>query len=143
VKQPLSEDIVKLLLTSGGINNASIHDALIDPLGKPTADSNALRIPTAQHGHPMCTPASAWRFIAGKGSDTHMCALGWKSMGVLELTALPSIDKERWSRGSGRLTSYWWTVARRHTCATGCGSPGWRTSCRRCRVQADSVISVH
>jgi dipeptidase E len=25
-----------------------------------------------------------------------MCALGWKSMGVLELTALPTIDKERW-----------------------------------------------
>jgi dipeptidase E len=25
-----------------------------------------------------------------------MCELGWKSMGVLELTALPSIDDERW-----------------------------------------------
>jgi len=25
-----------------------------------------------------------------------MCALGWKSLGVLELTALPSIDTERW-----------------------------------------------
>ena len=25
-----------------------------------------------------------------------MIELGWKSMGVLELTALPSIDKERW-----------------------------------------------
>ena len=25
-----------------------------------------------------------------------MCELGWKSVGVLELTALPSIDKERW-----------------------------------------------
>jgi dipeptidase E len=87
---------VKLLLTSGGINNASIRDALVDLLGKPIADSNALCIPTAEYGHPMCTPASAWRFIAGKGSDTHMCALGWKSMGVLELTALPSIDKERW-----------------------------------------------
>jgi len=87
---------VKLLLTSGGISNASIHDALIELLGMPIADSNALCIPTAEYGHPMCTPASAWRFIAGQGSDSHMCALGWKSMGVLELTALPSIDKERW-----------------------------------------------
>ena len=87
---------MKLLLTSGGISNASIHDALIDLLGKPIADSNALCIPTAEYGHPMCTPASAWRFIAGQGSESHMCALGWKSMGVLELTALPSIDKERW-----------------------------------------------
>ena len=25
-----------------------------------------------------------------------MCELGWKSLGVLELTALPSIDDERW-----------------------------------------------
>jgi dipeptidase E len=25
-----------------------------------------------------------------------MCDLGWKSLGVLELTALPSIDRERW-----------------------------------------------
>ena len=25
-----------------------------------------------------------------------MCELGWKSVGVLELTALPSIDKEKW-----------------------------------------------
>ena len=25
-----------------------------------------------------------------------MCELGWKSLGVLELTALPSIDQERW-----------------------------------------------
>jgi dipeptidase E len=25
-----------------------------------------------------------------------MCELGWKSLGVLELTALPSIDKARW-----------------------------------------------
>ena len=87
---------MKLLLTSGGISNASIHDALIELLGMPIADSNALCIPTAEYGHPMCTPASAWRFIAGQGSDSHMCALGWKSMGVLELTALPSIDKERW-----------------------------------------------
>ena len=25
-----------------------------------------------------------------------MCELGWKTLGVLELTALPSIDEERW-----------------------------------------------
>jgi dipeptidase E len=87
---------VKLLLTSGGLTNASIRDALVDLLGKPIADSNALCIPSAQYGHPVCTPATAWNFIAGRGSDTHMCALGWKSIGVLELTALPTMAKERW-----------------------------------------------
>lgn len=86
---------MRLLLTSGGVTNASIRDALIDLLGKPIAGSSALCIPTAEWGHPMCTPASAWRFIAGR-SPSPMCDLGWKSIGVLELTALPSIGEERW-----------------------------------------------
>ena len=87
---------MKLLLTSGGVSNPSIHAALVDLLGKPIADSHALCIPTAEYGHPMCTPASAWRFIAGQ-TPAPMCDLGWKSLGVLELTALPSIGEERWA----------------------------------------------
>jgi dipeptidase E len=87
---------MKLLLTSAGIKNASIHDALLELLGKPIADSHALCIPTAGYGHPLGTPGKAWNFIAGKESRTPMCELGWKSLGVLEVTALPSIGKERW-----------------------------------------------
>jgi dipeptidase E len=86
---------MKLLLTSGGIKNASIHNALLDLLGKPIAESSALCIPTAEWGHPWCTPFSAWRFISGH-SPAPMTDLGWKSVGVLELTALPTISKERW-----------------------------------------------
>ena len=88
---------MKLLLTSAGIKNASIHDALLDLLGKPIADSHALCIPTAGYGHPHGSPGGAWRFIAGKEPRTPMCELGWKSLGLLELTALPSIDRERWT----------------------------------------------
>jgi dipeptidase E len=84
---------MKLLLTSAGIKNASIHNALTDLLGKPVAESSALCIPTAVY--PMGGPAAAWRMIAGRAS-TPLCELGWKSLGVLELTALPSIDKEHW-----------------------------------------------
>ena len=84
-----------LLLTSAGIKNASIRAALVALLGKPIADANALCIPTAGYGHPLARPAQAWRFISGQ-SSTPMCELGWKPLGVLELTALPSIDKERW-----------------------------------------------
>jgi dipeptidase E len=88
--------MLRLLLTSGGVTNASIRDALVDLLGKPIADSHALCIPTAQYGHPMVGPGvRAWRFISGK-SENPMVDLGWKSVGVLELTALPSIDEERW-----------------------------------------------
>lgn len=86
---------MKLLLTSAGIKNAAIEDTLVDLLGRPIADSNALCVPTAGYGHPQGTPAGAWRFIAGRAS-TPMCELGWKSLGVLELTALPTIDHERW-----------------------------------------------
>ena len=87
---------MKLLLTSGGVTNTSIRAALVDLLGKPIADSNALCIPTAQYGHPMVGPGvRAWQFISGT-SELPMVDLGWKSVGVLELTALPSIDEERW-----------------------------------------------
>jgi dipeptidase E len=88
---------MKYLLTSAGIKNTSIHDALVDLLGKPIADSNALCIPTAGYGHPQVSPELAWRFISGREPRTPMCELGWKSLGVLELTALPSIDEERWA----------------------------------------------
>ena len=88
---------MQLLLTSAGIKNASIRDALVDLLGKPIAESSALCIPTAMYGHPMVGPgARAWEFISGRESETPMCELGWKSLGVLELTALPSIDEGRW-----------------------------------------------
>jgi dipeptidase E len=87
---------VRLLLTSAGIRNASIRDALVDLLGKPIAECDALCIPTATYGHPMAGPKTAWRFISGQEPRTPMCELGWKSLGVLELTALPSLDTERW-----------------------------------------------
>lgn len=87
---------MKLLLTSAGIKNPSIHNALLDLLDKPLAECSALCIPTASYGHPMAGPGSAWNFISGQEPRCPMCELGWKSLGVLELTALPSLDKERW-----------------------------------------------
>ena len=86
---------MKLLLTSGGVSNPSIRASLVGLLGKPIAESTALVVPTAQWGHPRCTPASAWRFVAGT-STASMCDLGWRSVGLLELTALPSIGADRW-----------------------------------------------
>jgi len=85
---------MKLLLTSAGISNTSIHDALVDLLGKPIAESNALFIPTAIYPFPRGA-GMAWLAICGKASSP-LCQLGWKSLGVLELTALPSIDKKAW-----------------------------------------------
>jgi dipeptidase E len=85
---------MRFLLTSAGIKNTSIRNALVKLLGKPIAESSALCIPTAVYAIPGGA-GHAWRFFSGQAT-TPMCELGWKSLGVLELTALPSIDKELW-----------------------------------------------
>jgi len=85
---------MNFLLTSAGITNKSIHDALVDLLGKPIAESKALFIPTGIYPFPG-GGRMAWDEICGK-ARTPFCQLGWKSLGLLELTALPSIDKKAW-----------------------------------------------
>jgi dipeptidase E len=86
---------LKLLLTSAGIKNPSINDAMLELLGKPIAECNALCIPTASYGHAPNGIRGAYRFITGRAT-TPLCELGWKSLGVLELTALPTLDRELW-----------------------------------------------
>src|SRR5438477_737389 len=85
---------MKFLLTSAGVTNPSIHNALLDLLGKPIAESNALIIPTSAYWFAQ-GPDIAYRLITGKARSP-LAELGWKSLGVLELTALPSIEKEAW-----------------------------------------------
>lgn len=87
---------MRLLLTSAGIKNATIHDALVELLGRPVAECDALCIPTALYGHPLAGPRQAWRCISGQETGTPTVGLGWNSVGVLELTALPSLAEERW-----------------------------------------------
>jgi dipeptidase E len=86
--------ILRFLLTSSGISNTSIHNTLVDLLGKPIADSTALCIPTGVQPFPG-GPSHVYQFISGS-TRSPMCGLGWKSLGVLELTALPSIRAEHW-----------------------------------------------
>jgi dipeptidase E len=85
---------MRALLTSAGISNRSIQDALVDLLGKPIAESDALVIPTAVYPFPG-GPGMAWRAVSGQGPSP-LCEVGWKSLGILELTALPSIDEAAW-----------------------------------------------
>ena len=85
---------MRFLLTSAGISNTSIHDTLLDLLGKPIAESSALCIPTGVQPFPG-GPSHVYRFVSGS-TESPMCGLGWKSLGVLELTALPSTKEEHW-----------------------------------------------
>ena len=96
---------VEILLTSNGITNTTIHDALVDLLGKPIAESSALYIPTGVQPFPG-GPSHVYGFLTGTVGGP-MCALGWKSLGVLELTALPSIKRQHGSRLSRKSMRCW------------------------------------
>ncbi|MBO9729376.1 MAG: Type 1 glutamine amidotransferase-like domain-containing protein [Chitinophaga sp.] len=85
---------MKLLLTSAGISNTLIRNALVDLMGKPVAEASALFIPTAIYALPGGANI-ARRVINGSLGDP-FCELGWKSLGILELTALLSIRQELW-----------------------------------------------
>jgi dipeptidase E len=85
---------MKLLLTSAGISNPSIADALVELLGKPVAEATALFVPTAIYGIPN-GPDIVRRVIRGSLGDP-FCEMGWKSLGLLELTALPTMKRELW-----------------------------------------------
>ena len=88
---------MKLLLTSGGVTNVSIRAKLVEMVGKPIDESAALFVPTAQWGQPACSPETAWMSAAGRWpGDTDLVGLGWKSVGLLEITALSSIGRDRW-----------------------------------------------
>jgi dipeptidase E len=86
---------LKFLLTSAGIKNPTINDAMLELLGKPIAECDALCIPTASYGHAPGGIRGSYRFITGQAT-TPMCELGWKSLGVLELAALPTLERELW-----------------------------------------------
>ncbi|HSY61296.1 MAG TPA: hypothetical protein VK796_05435, partial [Cytophaga sp.] len=70
---------MKLLLTSAGITNKSIRNALTDLLGKPIEESKALFIPTGVYPF-SGGPYYAWNPIGGEAAS-RMCRLGWKSVG--------------------------------------------------------------
>src|ERR1700752_3316405 len=94
MRVPIFTVMIKLLLTSSGVSNQSIRDALVELLGKPIEESSALFIPTGVY--PFAGgPNYAWWPIAGK-MQSALVGLGWKSMGLLEITALPSINKDTW-----------------------------------------------
>lgn len=91
---PKGKGVMKFLLTSSGISNQTLSDTLVDLLGKPIAESSALIIPTAIYPFPGGA-GMAWQAISGRAQNP-LCELGWKSLGVLELTALPTIREESW-----------------------------------------------
>ncbi len=88
------ENAVQLLLTSNGITNPSIQGALVDMLGKPIEESSALFIPTGMYPFPG---GGRMALEAARGRPTSpLSDLPWANVGLLELTALPSIQRRSW-----------------------------------------------
>ena len=81
---------MKLLLTSAGITNISIAQALRDLLGKPTVESKIVVVPTAHNAEPG---DKSW-VIEEDFAGPHQ--LGWKEFNVVDLAAVSSLDKGLW-----------------------------------------------
>lgn len=82
VGRPWLTRSVKLLLTSGGLRNESLRQALRDLLGKPFEEANFAFIPTA--GTAMAGDRS---WLVRELGELH--ALGWREFDVLELNGPP------------------------------------------------------
>ena len=87
---------MKLLLTSAGISNTSIGNALVDLLGKPIQESTALCIPTAIYGLPGGT-AGSYRLIHGVAASP-LCELGWKALLDEDLAELYVVETKQLKR---------------------------------------------
>jgi dipeptidase E len=87
---------MKLLLTSGGLTNKSIRTALTELTGRPISESRVAFVPTAMHA----VPGGArylWEDLIAQNQ------VGWKSVSILELAALPSVPKGVWLSSLGEV----------------------------------------
>jgi dipeptidase E len=103
---------MKLLLTSAGVTNDSIRRALVGLLRKPISECQAVHIPTAVYALP-----NGPRFATQMAE--HWAQLGWRELGTLELTAIPSLEEQHWlptleaadailvAGGNNGYLSYW------------------------------------
>lgn len=81
---------MRLLLTSAGITNNSITQALRDLLGKPTSESKIVVVPTAQN---PITGDKSWVIEEDLVGPQK---LGWKEFSIIDLAAVNSLDKGLW-----------------------------------------------
>ena len=122
---------MRLLLTSAGITNTSIHNALVDLLGKPIC-----RVQRPLHSHRgAAVPRRTFTRLPvhQRISPRPHVRIGLEVVG--SAGADRSAQHQRTSIGSPRSrrpTLCWSGAAVPCICATGCGSPDWPTSCRRC-----------
>jgi dipeptidase E len=73
---------VNLLLTSSGLRNDTLRDALRDMLGKPFGSANIVVVPTAS----VAEPGDHGWLVADLN---RLHGLGWREFNILELNGLP------------------------------------------------------
>jgi dipeptidase E len=80
---------MKLLLTSSGLHNESLKEALRGMLDKPVSECNFLFVPTSYHG-----AASDMTWFVEDIYNAH--SMGWKQFLVLDIAVKSSWDKNLW-----------------------------------------------
>ncbi|MGH7157660.1 MAG: Type 1 glutamine amidotransferase-like domain-containing protein [Candidatus Saccharimonadales bacterium] len=103
---------MKLLLTSSGLSNESLRDALRQMLGKPTGECNFVFIPTSYSG-----AAGDMGWLVNDIYEAHR--MGWKEFRLLDIAVKASWDKKLWwpvienadvimvGGGNAGFLSYW------------------------------------
>lgn len=103
---------MKLLLTSSGLRNESLREALRGMLDKPASECNFLFIPTSYHG-----AVSDMTWLVDDFYNAHR--MGWKKFMVLDIAVKDSWDKKLWwhmieeadviqmGGGNASYLSYW------------------------------------
>lgn len=86
----LATTIYKNFYTGPLFGSSTCHPLLF----KPISEANALFVPTGIYPF-LRGQYYAWNHIGGDAAS-HICQLGWKSVGILELSVFPSIDKDKW-----------------------------------------------
>lgn len=85
---------MKLLLTSNGITNPSLRTALEGLMGKPIEEARALVVATGIQPFSV-GPEIVVKLVRGE-MGAGLFTLGWGSIGLLELSVLPSIGRDAW-----------------------------------------------
>lgn len=103
---------MKLILTSVGLSTEPIRDAMVSLTGKALGECRAVLVPTAIYASPDGPTGGAL-------TVTEVAGYGWAELGVVELTALPTLPAEYWSPavesadviivsgGNGGYLSHW------------------------------------
>lgn len=120
-------ELREALVDSAGLTKDSIRAALVGLLGRPIPECRAVHIPTAAY------PFQNGPLFATQMAD-YWAELGWRELGTLELTAIPSLDEQHWLPTLQASDAILVAGGNTGTSATGSMSPDSPAGCPSCSI---------